>query len=96
MTDILKNAVEKRSAPQVFRRRKRRRFPEFRKNFLWCCIIILIALILGAIIGFYSNYFDEYFRTEEDKLAISEQDMTKKLKDFYLDKLLREREKSKR
>lgn len=96
MDDVRKKTDGTGSGEYTVRRRRRRRFSNVRSNLFWCGIILLITLILGAVIGFYSNYFDRYFKSEEEKTAVTDQQMAKKLRDLYMDKLLREKERSRR
>lgn len=87
MADIHKKPVETRSGSYIVRRKKRRRTSNVRDNLLWCGIILILALILGAIIAFYSNYFDDYFRSDKEEMTLSDQQMAKKLRDVYRDKM---------
>ncbi len=82
---------------QYILKKKRRRKPSHSKNNLfWCGIILILAVIFGAIIGFYSNLFDDYLRSKDEKTTVSEQDISMKLKDLYTNKSLREKEGSNR
>jgi hypothetical protein len=96
MVDVPRKTNGTRSVQHIARSKRHRRSSNFKNNLLWCGIILIITLILGAIIGFYSNIFDQYFTFEEEKLTISEQNSSKKLQDLYMDRLLREKERSRR
>jgi uncharacterized protein YneF (UPF0154 family) len=96
MADIHQRNVEAGTNRQRVRKRRRRRSQDFRKNMIWCVIILIVTLLLGAVIGFYSTYFDRYFSSDEENAAISGQSIPKKLQDLYLEKMLQEKERSKR
>jgi len=61
-------------------------------------IILIIALVMGAVVGMSSQFFEKYFSSgpEEDISSSMPKDMSKKLKGLDIDKLLREKERLKR
>lgn len=86
------------SGPRIIRKkRRRRRSADIKKNLFWAGIILIVALILGAIVGTSSRILDKYFSSEEGALSGSSQkDLQRKLKGLDIDQLLRERERLKR
>ncbi len=100
MSDLTRKVDPKSpvSAQRIVRKkRRRRRFVDIKKNLFWAGIILIVALILGAIVGTSSRILDKYFSAGEETLSGSApKDIQKKLKDLDIDKLLRERERLKR
>ena len=94
MVDIPKKTDRVGPAQYIVKKKRRRKSSNLKNNLFWCGIILIFTFIFGAIIGFYSNLFDDYIRSKDEKIIVSEQGISKKLKDFYMDKLLREKEGS--
>jgi len=97
MLDPTKRSQETSHEYRV-KRRRRRRFAELKKNLYWAMIILIIALVMGAVVGMSSQFFEKYFSSgpEEDISSSMPKDMSKKLKGLDIDKLLREKERLKR
>ncbi len=80
----------------ILKKKRHRKSSNFKKNLFWCGIILILAVIFGAMIGFYSPFFDYFFRSGDEKITVSEQNMLNKLKDIDIDRLLRKKEGSNR
>jgi hypothetical protein len=77
MVDVPQKAGGTGSGQYIVKKKRRRKVSYFKNNLFWCGIILILTLIFGAIIGFYSHFFDDYFKSEEVKLTVSEQDISK-------------------
>jgi hypothetical protein len=62
----------------------------------WALIILLVALILGAIVGTSSQFIERFYGSQDGENVSMPKDVTKKLQNLDIDKLIREREKLKR
>ncbi len=94
MSRIVKK-VEVRPGEYRIKKKIRRRKWDVKRNLMWAGIILVLTLILGIIVGGSSSIIDKYFSSSDEAASVPK-DMTKKLKDLDIDKLLRERERLKR